>query len=46
MSKFTAGKWQYDNAYGCIHHNGKLIAEVAGAGGANYVRMKVKLTHA
>ena len=36
MSKFTKGKWEYDDAHGCIHHDGRLIAEVAGGGGANY----------
>ena len=36
MSGFTKGKWVYDKHYGCIHHDGKLIAEVAGAGGSNY----------
>ena len=36
MSKFTAGKWTYDTPSGCVHCEGKLIADVAGAGGANY----------
>ena len=36
MSEFTKGKWEYDDAHGCIHHDGRLIAEVAGGGGANY----------
>ena len=36
MSKFTGGKWTYDTPSGCVHCEGKLIADVAGAGGANY----------
>ena len=36
MSNFTRGKWEYDKKYGCIHHDGQLIAEVSGAGGSNY----------
>ena len=34
--KNTQEKWTYDPASGCIHDDGKLIAEVAGAGGSNY----------
>ena len=34
--KNTQWKWTYDTASGCIHEDGKLIAEVAGAGGSNY----------
>lgn len=36
MSKFTSEYWEYDTSSGCIHQGGKLIAEVAGAGGSNY----------
>jgi hypothetical protein len=36
MSEFTKGTWEYDRVSGCVHHNGRLIAEVAGGGGANY----------
>ena len=36
MSKFTRGTWHYFSPNGCIHCDGKLIAEVAGAGGPNY----------
>ena len=40
MSKFTAGKWTYDTPSGCVHCEGKLIADVAGAGGTNYRHAK------
>ena len=33
MSNLTQVKWIYDTASGCIHADGKLIAEVAGASG-------------
>ena len=36
MSKLTRGKWHYFSSNGCIYCDGKLIAEVAGAGGPNY----------
>ena len=36
MSEFTQGKWTYDPINGIVHDDGKLIAEVAGAGGSNY----------
>ena len=29
-------KWTYDPTNGIVHDDGKLIAEVAGAGGSNY----------
>ena len=34
--KIPQEKWIYDIVSGCIHEDGKLIAEVAGAGGSNY----------
>ena len=37
MSDFAKGKWAYDPTNGVIHKDGKLIAEVAGAGGSNYL---------
>ena len=36
MTKFTQGEWTYDPKNGIVHNDGKLIAEVAGAGGSNY----------
>ena len=36
MSNFTQVKWTYDPTNGIVHDDGKLIAEVAGAGGSNY----------
>ena len=40
MSEFTSGKWIYDAPSGCVHSEGKLIADVAGAGGTNYRHAK------
>ena len=42
MGKFTPGRWEYDKLYGCIHHEGLLVAEVSGAGGSNYCRAEGK----
>ena len=38
MSKFTRGTWHYFHPNGCIHCDGKLIAEVTGAGGPKSYR--------
>ena len=36
MPDFTEERWTYDEHTGCVHCNGMLIADVAGAGGENY----------